>query len=209
MRARFVFLACALTALLALSAPACKKGPAVAAAPTPTPTPNAAASAAAAQELFKALKLQSGLSDTANAMIDSEISRNPGLTPYREVMVQWLKKYMTWDAMQPELTKMYTDTFSEAELRQMAVFYASPAGQKSLEKLPEMMQRTAMAGARLSQAHQDELRTAMAARSEELKKENAAGGGAGGVGGPGQGKRPGASPPHSSAVPAPRPAPTP
>ena len=67
---------------------------------------------------------------------------------------------------------MYTTTFTEAELKQMAVFYASPAGQKSLEKLPELMQRTAMAGARLSQPHSDELRAAMAARSEELKKEN-------------------------------------
>ena len=179
MRFRLVPAVCALAALTAVAAPACKKAPAVPPAPTPVPTPNAAASAAAAQELFKALKLQAGLSDTANAMIDSEISRNPGLTPYREIMVQWLKKYMTWDAMQPELTRMYTDTFTEAELKQMATFYASPAGQKSLEKLPEMMQRTAMAGARLSQEHSEELRTAMAARSEELKKEAAAGGGAG------------------------------
>ncbi len=144
-------------------------------------TPNAAASAAAAQDLFKAMKLQENLSETANAMIDSEIGRNPGLTPYREVMVQWLKKYMTWDAMLPELTKMYTDTFSEAELKQMAAFYGSPAGQKSLEKLPELMQRTAMAGAKLSQPHSDELRAAMTAKSEELKKQAA-----GGPGGPGQ-----------------------
>jgi hypothetical protein len=191
-------------ALAVVSAPACKKGPGVPATPTPTPTPNAAAHAAAAQELFKALKLQSGLSDTANAMIDSEIGRNPGLTPYRDVMVNWLKKYMTWEAMQPELTKMYTDTFSEAELKQMAVFYGSPAGQKSLEKLPEMMQRTAMAGARISQPHQDELRAAMEARSEELKKQ--AGGAPGGPGGPGGAPRPNQGQRRPAA---PKPAPTP
>jgi len=89
-----------------------------------------------------------------------------------------------------------------------------------LEKLPDLMQRTAMAGARISQQHTDELRAAMAARSEELKKEAAAGGGPGGPGGPGgapgQGRRP-ARPqgapqgqPHAQApAPAPAPAPTP
>jgi uncharacterized protein len=206
MRSRLVLIAGFLAALALVSAPACKKGPAVPPAPTPTPTPNAAAHAAAARELFKALKLQSGISDTANAMIDSEIGRNPGLTPYRETMVAWLKKYMTWEAMEPELIKMYTDTFSEAELKQMAVFYGSPAGQKSLEKLPEMMQRTAMAGARISQPHQDELRAAMEARSEELKKQ--AGGAPGGPGGPGGAPRPNAGQ-RRPAQPAPAPAPTP
>jgi hypothetical protein len=190
MRSRLARVAWSLTAaVLAVSAFSCKKsdGTAAGATPTAVATPNAAASAAAAQELFKAMKLQAGLSDTASAMIDSEISRNPGLTPYRDVMLQWLKKYMTWDAMLPELTKMYTDTFTEAELKQMATFYGSPAGQKSLEKLPELMQRTAMAGAKLSQPHSDELRAAMTAKSEELKKEAAAGGGPGGPGGPGKG----------------------
>jgi uncharacterized protein len=201
-----------------LAALACKKGGAPAAA-TPTPTPNAAAAAAAAQELFKAMKMQNNLNDTTAAMIDSEISRNPGLTPYRDIMLQWLRKYMTWDAIQPEMTRMYTEAFTDEELKQMAAFYGSPAGQKSLEKLPDLMQRTAMAGARISQAHTDELRAAMAAKSEELKKEAAAGGGPGGPGGPGgapgQGRRPArpqsapgnAQPPAQA--PAPAPAPTP
>ncbi|HWZ85343.1 MAG TPA: DUF2059 domain-containing protein [Thermoanaerobaculia bacterium] len=183
MRPRLARFALTLTAVcLAVVSSACKRGGAPAATDaTPTAvastTPNAAASAAAAaaaQELFKAMKLQTNLNETASAMIDSEIGRNPGLTPYREVMLSWLKKYMTWDAMLPELTKMYTEAFTEAELKQMAAFYSSPAGQKSLDKLPEMMQRTAMTGARLSQVHSDELRAAMTAKSEELKKEAAA-----------------------------------
>ena len=210
MRSRLTLAVCALAGVLAL-ATACKKGaPAAPAAATPAPTPNAAASAAAAQELFKAMKLQAGLNDTTAAMIDSEISRNPGLTPYRDVMLQWLRKYMTWDAMLPELTQMYTAAFTEAELKQMAAFYGSPAGQKSLEKLPEMMQRTAMAGAKISQAHTDELRAAMSTRSEELKKEaGASSGGAPGRGpaaGPGPGRAP-ARPQGSAPKPPPQPTP--
>jgi uncharacterized protein len=207
MRSRFARFALALTTVcLAAFSFACKKGGSAAATDaTPTAvastTPNAAsaaAAAAAAQELFKAMKLQENLSETSAAMIDSEIGRNPGLTPYRDVMLTWLKKYMTWDTMLPELTKMYTETFTEAELKQMAAFYGSPAGKKSLEKLPEMMQRTAMTGARLSQAHSDELRAAMTAKSEELKKEAAA---SGAPGAPGQGKGPGKAPRQPQAAP--------
>ena len=189
MRSRLARVAVFATAALLTVSTACKKGDAPPAADskvTPTATAaSAAASAAAAMELFTAMKLQSNIQDTAAAMIDSEVGRNPGLNPFRETMLTWLKKYMTWDAMVPELTKLYTSTFTDDELKQMAKFYGSPAGKKSLEKLPELMQRTAMIGAGLAQPHSDELKAAMTARSEELKKEAAAGAGApGGPGGP-------------------------
>ncbi len=191
MRSRLARVAIFATAALLTVSTACKKGdapPAAGSKVTPTATAaSAAASAAAAMELFTAMKLQTNIQDTAAAMIDSEVGRNPGLNPFRETMLTWLKKYMTWDAMVPELTKLYTSTFTDDELKQMAKFYGSPAGKKSLEKLPELMQRTAMIGAGLAQPHSDELKAAMTARSEELKKEQmAAGTGApGGPGGPG------------------------
>jgi hypothetical protein len=217
MRLRSSLTAAALVALVAAGA-ACKNGGSAAAPAATTPaatTPNAAssaASAAAAQELFKAMNLPASLNDTTAAMIDSEIARNPGLTPYREIMLQWLRKYMTWDAMQPQLTKMYTETFTEPELKEMAKFFGSPTGRKALDKMPEMMQRVAMTGAQISQPHSDELRAAMTARSEELRKEAAAGGaGPGGPGGAPGGAAPGRRParPQSAPPPAPNPAPAP
>ena len=214
MRLRSSLTAAALVALVAAGA-ACKNGGSAAAPAATTPaatTPNAAssaASAAAAQELFKAMNLPASLNDTTAAMIDSEIARNPGLTPYREIMLQWLRRYMTWDAMQPELVKMYTTTFTEPELKQMAVFYGSPAGQKALEKMPEMMQRLAMAGAQIAQPHSDELRAAMSARSDELKKEAAGGAAPGGPGGPGAPGGQGRPPARPQGAPKPAPPPTP
>ena len=172
MRSRLVRVAVFATAALLTVSTACKKGgvtPEVKVTPTagPATAASTAASAAAAMELFKAMNLQNNIQDTAAAMIDAEVGRNPGLNPFRDTMLNWLKKYMTWE-----------------ELKQMAAFYASPAGKKSLEKLPELMQRTAMIGASLAQPHSDELKAAMTARSEELKKEQMAAG-AGAPGGPG------------------------
>ena len=138
---------------------------------TPSPPAPSAAQAAAAIEVLKSIRMDQSIPGTTAAMIDSEISRNPGMAPYREIMLQWLRKYMTWDAMRPELVRLYTDTYTEAELKQLAAFYKTPLGQKTLTKSPELLQRTAMIGAKLGQEHGEELTKAMSARREELLKE--------------------------------------
>ncbi len=202
MRPRPVLVILSVASVLALAHPAAAQNPAAPAAPksaapapakaAPAPAPVSPASAAAAAELFRTLKLQSGLQDTTAAIVDSEISRNPGLTPYRDVMLQWLRKYMTWDAMAPELTRMYTQAFTDAELKDMNAFYKTATGQKALERLPLLMQQSAMVGARLGQPHTDELKAAMNARSEQLKKEQEKAQAASGT--PSPGKAPGKAP---------------
>jgi hypothetical protein len=167
-----IVVVCAAAAMFAARSQAQAPTPArTAAARVPTTAPVSPSQTAAAIELLKAIKLEASLPNTSAAMIDSEITRNPGMTPYRDVMLDWLKKYMTWSSMQPELVKLYTDTYSEAELKELAAFYRTPVGQKSLAKNPELMQKTAMIGARLGQEHADELKTLMNARRDELMKQ--------------------------------------
>jgi hypothetical protein len=143
---------------------------------TPRATPPAAATptasqAAAARELFKALKLEESIPNTTAAMVDSEVSHNPGLAPYRDIMLAWLRKYMTFDAMLPELTRVYCDTYTEGEMKALAMFYSSPLGQKSISKTPELMSKTAGIGAKISQPHSSELSTQLSARRDELKAQ--------------------------------------
>jgi len=156
--------------------------PALSAAPaakTPRATPAAAATptaaqAAAARDLFKALKLEESLTNTTSAMVDSEVSHNPALAPYRDIMLAWLRKYMTWDAMLPELTRLYSETYTEGEMKALAMFYSSPVGQKSIAKTPDLLSRTAQIGARISQPHSAELNAQLNARRDELKAKAAA-----------------------------------
>jgi uncharacterized protein len=177
MHRRLVWITCVCAGVAAFGSRLSAQTPAHAPAQPPTrvaaaqsATPTASQNAAAA-ELFKTLKLQSSITNTTEAMIDSEIGRNPGMAPYRDVMLNWLKKYMTWDSMLPELTKLYTETYTDAELKELNTFYKTPIGQKSLVKMPELMQKTAMIGAKLGQAHAEELKALMNARREELVKE--------------------------------------
>ena len=200
MNRRSAWMVPALAALLVLTAlpargqkPAAKPKPALAppmpaTTPGPTPAPISPSQAAAVQELFGAMKLKAQVQQMPDAMINSEIRNNPGLMPFRDVMVTWLKKYMTWEAMAPDLTKLYADTFTEAETREMTAFYKTPTGQKAMAKMPEITQRSAMIGAQLGQAHSEELQKLMKARGEELAKAQA-------KTTPGAGAKPGARPP--------------
>ncbi|HEY4230969.1 MAG TPA: DUF2059 domain-containing protein [Thermoanaerobaculia bacterium] len=143
-------------------------------ATTPRATPAAAATptaaqAAAARELFRTLKLEESLTNTTTAMVDSEVSHNPALAPYRDIMIAWLRKYMTWDAMLPELTRLYAETYTEGEMKTLAMFYSSPLGQKSIAKTPDLLSRTAQIGARISQPHSAELNAQLNARRDELR----------------------------------------
>jgi hypothetical protein len=139
--------------------------------PNQTAVPVSESQRAAVADLFVALRLPQEVQTMPESMIDGEIARNPSLAPFRDLMVTWLKKYMTWPALEPQLTQLYASNFTEAELKSMAAFYRSPAGQKAVQKMPEMMQRTAMLGAQLSQPHSDELKKQISARAEELQKK--------------------------------------
>ncbi len=50
-----------------------------------------------------------------------------------------------WAQLKPELIKLYTDAFSEEELRQLVAFYDSPLGRKMLDQLPVLNMRSAQA----------------------------------------------------------------
>lgn len=45
-----------------------------------------------------------------------------------------------WEAIRPQMTDLYLRTFTEAELRDLVAFYETPAGRKSLEKMPLLLQ---------------------------------------------------------------------
>lgn len=61
----------------------------------------------------------------------------------------------------------YARHFSAAELRQIATFYGSPAGQKMLDQMPALVQESAAIGQKFGQSIAADLQKRM---TEELKK---------------------------------------
>ena len=49
---------------------------------------------------------------------------------------------LSWDKCKDDYITMYADTFTDEELKGIMDFYKSPAGQKMLDKQPELMRRS-------------------------------------------------------------------
>jgi hypothetical protein len=125
----------------------------------------------AAKELLVLAGTARSMNTAAEAMVEAQAKANPAMEPYRDVMLTWMRKYVTYEALEPKLIDLYTESFTEAELRELIAFYKTPVGHKALEKLPELMQKGALMGTELAQQHTDELRTMLQARQDELEKK--------------------------------------
>ncbi|RMF95086.1 MAG: DUF2059 domain-containing protein [Candidatus Schekmanbacteria bacterium] len=67
---------------------------------------------------------------------------NPLMEKYITKMIDLFKKEIGWNKMKEDYIDIYTDTFSEDELKEITKFYKSPVGSKFIEKMPILMQKT-------------------------------------------------------------------
>jgi len=62
---------------------------------------------------------------------------------YRAEVSKLLTEKMQWQQIEEKVVKLYVASFSEAELKEMVAFYKTPLGQKMIDKMPNVMLRTA------------------------------------------------------------------
>ena len=53
---------------------------------------------------------------------------------------EFFKNHIGWDALKDEIADMYMHKFTEKELTEINAFYITPAGQKVITVLPELVQ---------------------------------------------------------------------
>lgn len=134
-----------------------------AAAQTPT-----AGQVQAATDLMRAMNIERTMIGMAGATADMMIQQNAALMPYRDVLVKWAGAFMTWDVFGPRMARLYADSYTEAELRELAVFYTTPVGQKTLALLPELTRKGSALGGEVAAEHIPELQRLIQQRAEEL-----------------------------------------
>jgi len=127
----------------------------------------------AVREFLDLMGVQRSMMAGATTMVDLQIQGNPALAPYREVILEWTRRYLTWDEIGPQLVKIYKESFTEPEVRELMAFYRTPVGQKALTLLPELMQKGAAIGAAVGQAHQADLVKMVEEKKQQLDAEAA------------------------------------
>jgi hypothetical protein len=158
----------ALLAVLALlpacgGATPCPEQPAASAAsavsiPTELDHPSSPAThRAAAEDLLASLDMQTVLTTALDTTLKAQISAQPQLRRVEPVMRAFLEKYMSFEALRPDFSKLYQARFSELELRQMAAFYRSALGKRVQSEMPALMQQGALLGQERVREHTEEL----------------------------------------------------
>jgi hypothetical protein len=80
-----------------------------------------------------------------------------------------------WEEMRPQLAKLYTEAFTQAELTDLVAFYQSPTGQKTLSKMPALTQQSMMMAMSGVQANMPEFQRRVGVLIEDYKKKAAQG----------------------------------
>ncbi len=111
------------------------------------------------------------LAKTTNQAIDmvlkAQTDANPQLKQVEDVMRTFLTKYLSWENIESQMVQMYAEAFTEPEVRELIVFYRTPLGQKTVARMPELMQKGTAMGQKAVQDHLPELQEAIAKKMQE------------------------------------------
>ncbi len=112
-----------------------------------------AAKRAKVEQLMSAMHVDS-MMDQMTAMAKAQVEQstqgmpaNDTMTPeQRKIFDDFQKKSLdlvmgtvSYKALEPEIVKLYADTFTEEEIEGITAFYKSPTGQALLTKTPQLM----------------------------------------------------------------------
>jgi hypothetical protein len=124
----------------------------------------------AAFRLMDAMGMETALAQSIDASLDTQLKNNPELGPYRSVFRSFLAKYMSYEALKPQLASLYASEFSASELDAAAAFYRTAAGRKFMEKMPALMSKSMELGQQAVQDHLPELQDAIKAEATRLQQ---------------------------------------
>ena len=112
----------------------------------------------AAENLLIVMEVDKSLPKIAEQVVETQVQQNPQLAAQREVLQQFLTKYVNWESVKEDTITAYTHEFTEPELKKLTEFYATPVGKKASEKMPQLAFLAGQLGLKKAQANQAELR---------------------------------------------------
>ena len=96
----------------------------------------------AANELLEVIQFEKVMDNSINASIQALKEMSPGIGNNDIKLKQFFEKHMGAKTLRNDMIDMYSEIFSAKELKDIAAFYKTKTGQKALEKIPEVMQRS-------------------------------------------------------------------
>ena len=93
------------------------------------------------ETLFKLTQMEKKIQESVASVLQLQLRQNPDLIQHKEAVGQFFEKYIGWTALKEDMAVMYMETFSEKELQNINAFYITPAGQKVINVVPQLVQQ--------------------------------------------------------------------
>lgn len=128
----------------------------------------------AAEKLLDMIGMKNVLEQSIEQMLDFQLQQQPALMPYKEVMMKFLKKHMSFESLKNDFINMYVSEFTEKELNDITEFYQTPTGKKTIEKIPALMAKGAQIGEEKVRQNLPELQEMIRAEAEKIQQQKGA-----------------------------------
>ena len=125
---------------------------------------------AEAEMLLSVTGMEQAIEQTKEQMLDVQLRQNPALAPYKHVMLEFFRKYMSYESIKPQLVELYAEAFSAAELKEINAFYRTPTGEKTIAVMPTLMTKSAMIGAARVEENVAELQRMIQDEAERIQE---------------------------------------
>jgi hypothetical protein len=93
------------------------------------------------ETLFRLTQMENKIQESVDSVVQLQIRQNPQLAPHEKTIHDFFTRQIGWDALKDDIAEMYMKTFTKNELEQINAFYSSPAGQKVITMLPQLVQQ--------------------------------------------------------------------
>lgn len=127
---------------------------------TPAPTAAVAVSAKqrqAAEELLQVMHMEENMNKSIDQMVTMQVQQRPDMKSVEPELRTFMTKHMSWATLKDDMVQLYAAEFTEKDLRSLTAFYKSAAGQKLLDKQPELLRATMQMGQQRLQQNIPEL----------------------------------------------------
>ncbi|MFH0916572.1 MAG: DUF2059 domain-containing protein [bacterium] len=119
----------------------------------------------AIERLFVAADLERLYVQTIEAGTAAQFRANPALAPYADLLRAFTLRYISYDAMKPDLIRLYRETFSESEVEELIRFYQSDFGRWFTTRMAPLGVRSSEMATERIRVHLPELTAEIMARA--------------------------------------------
>ena len=124
-----------------------------------------------AEILLNPMGMETAFEESISRILNIQLQQNPSLKPYKQVMLDFFSKHMSFQSLKPDMINIYADAFTTLELREINAFYRTPTGSKTIKLMPELMAKGSQLASKRVQDNTQELQKMISDKAEQLKTQ--------------------------------------